>query len=126
VDFDALYAILAVVARTPNGLITYGQLSQQYLAATGVDLPPHGSWDAPLGQLNTMLHAAGWPPLSAVVVLQTRDGGFGEPGGGFWESSPNIPPRPADPDVRTALWGQLLQQVYDAPWPATMPTAPPM
>jgi len=94
VDFEALYAILAAVARNRNnGLLTYGQLSQQYLAATGDWHEPHGSWDAPLGQLNQMLNAVRWPPLSAVVVLQTPDGGFGEPGGGFWESSPNIPAR---------------------------------
>lgn len=124
-NFDALYAILADVARD-QGLLTYGELSNSYLAATGDWHEPHGSWDAPLGQLNVMLHGVQWPPLSSVVVLQTRDGGHGEPGGGFWESSPNIPARPADALSRTAVWGQLLNEVYeDVTWPATIPTAPP-
>ena len=125
-DFEALYAILAAVARSnPNdGLLTYSQLSQRYFDATQDWHEPYGSCDAPLGQLNRILHAVSWPPLSAVVVLKTRDGGFGEPGGGFWESSPNIPARPADALARTAEWGRLLNQVYAVIWPATIPTAP--
>jgi hypothetical protein len=120
VNFDALYAILAEVARN-HGQLTYGQLSQRYFDATGDWHEPHGSWDAPLGQLNQMLHAVRWPALSAVVVLQATN----EPGGGFWESSPNIPPAPANALARTALYGQILTQVYAARWPVTLPTSPP-
>ena len=124
-DFDAIYTILAAIAR--NGtLLTYGGLSASYHEATGDWHEPHGSWDEPLGQLNQMLYAAGWPALSAVVVLQANGGGFGEPGGGFWESSPNVPARPANADARTAQWGQLLNAVYAANWPNVMPTTPPV
>ena len=123
-NFDAIYAVLAAVARD-EGLLTYGDLSNRYLEATGDWHEPHGSWDEPLGQLNQMLNAIGWPPLSAVVVLQARDGGYGEPGGGFWESSPNIPARPAAAVDRTGQWSGLLNGVYAADWPAGMPTTPP-
>jgi hypothetical protein len=120
VNLDDLYAVLADVARN-RSLITYGQLSQRYYDATTHWLEPHGSWDVPLGQLNRTLHVIQWPPLSAVVVLHES----GEPGGGFWESSPNIPPRPSDALDRTALWARILNEVYAAHWPATLPTAPP-
>jgi hypothetical protein len=124
-DFDAIYMILAAIAR--NGiLLTYGGLSTRYYETTGDWHEPHGSWDEPLGQLNQMLHSAGWPALSAVVVLQSKVAEFGEPGGGFWESSPNIPARPTNADRRTAQWGQLLNMVYEADWPNTIPTTPPM
>lgn len=124
-NFDAIYAVLAAVARDAT-LLTYGDLSNRYRDETGDWHEPHGSWDVPLGQLNQMLDASGWPPLSAVVVLRAGGGGFGEPGGGFWESSPNIPARPADADTRTAQWGQLLNEVYEADWPTAMPTTPPV
>jgi len=64
-----------------------------------------------LGQLNQMLHAAGWPPRSAGVALQAT----GEPRGGFWESSPNVPPAPSNSLARTGLYGQILAQVQAAP-----------
>ena len=119
-DYEALYAILADVARR-RGQLTYGQLSQRYHDDTEDWHEPHGSWDFPLGELNRVLHAVGWPPLSAVVVLQ----GTGEPGGRFWESSPNIPPRPSDGLTRTTLYAQVLAQVHAAHWPVAIPTAPP-
>jgi hypothetical protein len=119
VDFDALYVILAVVAH--HDQLTYSELSHRYYDATQDWHEPHGSWDEPLGQLNQMLHAVHWPPLSAVVVLQ----GTGGPGGGFWESSPNIPAQPADDVQRIALYAQILGQVHAAPWPAAFPQAPP-
>jgi hypothetical protein len=125
VNFDALYTILASVARD-HGLLTYTELSQCYHTATGDWHEPHGSWDVPLGQLNLMLHGFSWPPLSAVVVLQADGGGHGEPGGGFWQSSPNIPARPANALARTTTWGQLLNDVYAAAWPGAIPTAPPV
>jgi len=120
IDLDALYAVLVPVARRQSQL-TYAELSQAYYDRTQDWHEPHGTWDIPLGQLNQMLHAVRWPPLSAVVVLQdTR-----EPGGGFWESSPNIPARPADDLARIALYGQILRRVHEARWPDTMPLAPP-
>src|SRR5438034_1114873 len=114
IDLENLYAVLAPVARRrPGGQIFYSDLSQQYFDRTNEWYEPHGSWDYPLGDLNRMLHTVGWPPLSAVVVLKDD----GEPGGLFWESSPNIPRRPADPVARIALYGQILGQVHEAPWP---------
>lgn len=120
IDLEDLYAILAAVARN-QGQITYGQLSQRYYDRTQDWHEPHGSWDEPLGELNRILHAVRWPPLSAVVVLQD----VGEPGGRFWESSPNIPARPADDVARIARYGQILRQVHEADWPAAIPNAPP-
>ena len=119
-----LYTVLAPVA-SGQSLMTYGGLSQAYLRLTGQAYPPHLSWDQPLGDLNKQLDARGWPPLSAVVVLQDSAGGFGEPGGGFWESCPSIPRAPTSPTQRTSLWLDFLRKVYAAPWPATIPTTPP-
>jgi len=108
---DEMYAILADVAR--NGRqITYGQLSDTYYARTGDWHEPHGSWDEPLGELNRVLHAVRWPPLSAVVILNNDNK---EPGGRFWQSSPNIPRRPTDGIARIALYSQILKQVHNAP-----------
>ena len=120
IDLDDLYAVLVPVARR-QGQMTYAQLSQAYYDRTQDWHEPHGSWDTPLGELNRMLHAVRWPPPSAVVVLQD----VGEPGGGFWESSPNVPPRPADEIARIALYGRILRQVHEANWPDTIPLAPP-
>lgn len=121
IDLEDLYAILAEVARN-HGQVTYGQLSHRYYDRTQDWHEPHGSWDEPLGELNRILHAVHWPPLSAVVVLQDNR----EPGGRFWESSPNIPARPADDIARIILYGQLLGQVHQALWPAVIPITPPL
>jgi hypothetical protein len=121
IDLEVLYSILAEVARN-QGQITYGQLSQRYLDLTQDWHEPHGSWDAPLGQLNQLLDTIRWPPLSAVVVLQD----IREPGGRFWESCPNIPARPSNDIERIALYGRLLGDVHSARWPETIPTAPPV
>jgi hypothetical protein len=120
IDLEHLYAVLMPIARN-RGQMTYLQLSHGYYGRTHDWHEPHGSWDNPLGELNRILHAVHWPALSAVVVLQDER----EPGGRFWESSPNIPPRPNDPVARIALYGQILGQVHAAPWPNTIPTAPP-
>jgi hypothetical protein len=124
IDLEHLYSILASVARQEGaslGQITYSDLSQAYLDRTGEWHEPHGSWDQPLGDLNLMLHALRWPPLSAVVVL--KDGG--EPGGLFWESCPSIPPRHPDEVTRIAMYSRILERVLGAPWPEVIPTAPP-
>lgn len=123
-NYEAIYAILAEVARN-QGQLTYTDLSRRYYGATGDWLEPHGSWDVPLGQLNQMLHDVKWPALSAVVVLQAQGGGCGEVGGGFWESSPNVPARPANNWNRIELYVEILAEVHATPWPATIPIAPP-
>ena len=123
-NFDALYTILTEVAHD-HGLLTYTELSSRYLAATGDWRGPRGGWDGPLGQINQMLYGFLWPPLSAVVVLRADGGGHGEPGGMFWQSSPNIPARPANALNRTGTWGQLLNDAYAASWPGAIPTAQP-
>jgi hypothetical protein len=119
-NLPILYHILASISGQRE-LLTYGDLSRAYHDATGEWHEPHRSWDQPLGQLNTQLCEAGWPPLSAVVVLQSPDGAFGEPGAGFWQSSPNVPARPANPTDRTVMWAGLLEQVHRSQWPATLP-----
>lgn len=120
INLDDMYAVLVPVARS-KGQITYGDLSQRYFERTQEFHEPHGSWDEPLGKLNQVLHAVQWPPLSGVVVLQDTK----EPGGGFWESSPNVPRRPANEIARIGLYGQILRPVHDANWPDTIPVAPP-
>jgi hypothetical protein len=116
-----VYAILINVARNHDQL-TYGDLSRKYYERTGDWHEPHGSWDLPLGELNRLLHTVSWPPLSAVVVLNDDNR---EPGGQFWESSPNIPRRPTDEIARISIYGQILGQVHNVPWSANIPIAPP-
>ncbi len=120
-DFDAIYAVLAEVARR-GAQLTYGDLSRAYHQATGDWHEPHGSWDNPLGELNQRLERLGWPALSGVVVLD----GVGEPGGGFWGGSPNVPRRPVNDVARIAEYGRIMRDVYAAPWPEQFPTAPPI
>jgi hypothetical protein len=119
-ELEVLYTILADIARTQN-IITYGQLSQEYCDRTGEWHEPHGTWDEPLGELNRLVYRFGWPAISSVVVLQDSH----EPGGKYWGSSPNVPARPSNQVARIALYGQLLSAVHAAPWPVTIPTAPP-
>jgi hypothetical protein len=118
-DIDALYAILADVARQGRQ-ITYTELSHAYAAVKGKWHEPHGSWDDPLGELNRSLDSLGWPALSAVVVLQATR----EPGGRFWGCSPNVPQRPRHADARKELYQQIRADVHAAPWPATFRSCP--
>ena len=120
INLDDLYAVLAPIARN-QGQMTYSDLSQAYYTRTHDWHEPHGSWDAPLGLLNRTLNTIRWPPLSAVVV----NGETREPGPGFWEDSPNVPARPTNDIDRIAVYSRLLRQVHAAPWPPTMPLAPP-
>lgn len=115
-----LYAVLARVANN-KGQLTYGDLSRRYFERTQEAHEPHGTWDEPLGELNRIVDEVGWPAISAVVVLEDTK----EPGGKFWGSSPNVPTRPRDEVERIALYGHLLGQVHAAPWPESIPTAPP-
>lgn len=113
---DTVYSILTDTAKMEIQ-ITYGELSQKYFDREQEWHDPHGSWDEPLGELNRLLHDAGLPPLSSVVVMQETK----EPGGGFWESSPNVPRRPAQEIARIAAYSRLLKTVYAATWPDTVP-----
>ena len=128
-NLDAIYEVLAEEARQGKtaghrGQMYYSDLSDRYYKKTGDWHEPHGSWDDPLGELNRILHCVGWPALSAVVVLGSGDH-KGEPGGGFWESSPNVPARPSNDIDRVTLYSRILRDVLDRPWPETTPLAPP-
>ncbi len=115
-NLDDLYLVLRqwAAGRKPQ---TYTQLSQAYQAQTGDWFEPHGSWDTPLGTLNNRLHAIGAPALSALVVLQASK----EPGGLFWASAPNVPPRPKNDVVRLAEWSRIVKDVLAYPWPSVLP-----
>jgi len=52
VDLNHLYAVLRSWA-TNKGQQTYSELSKQYEARTGMRFTPHGTWDRPLGDVNT-------------------------------------------------------------------------
>ena len=115
-DLDAIYSALRVSALAAETR-TYTQLSQDYQALTGVWFEPHGSWDAALGELNRRLHAAGAPALLALVVLKASN----EPGGVFWGSAPNVPPRPKSDLARVAEWSRIVKTVHAHAWPAALP-----
>jgi hypothetical protein len=115
-DLHVLYLVLVSWAKAKKHR-TYSDLSHDYLAATGVWFEPHGSWDAPLGELNRHLHGVKAPPLSAVVTKKDT----GEPGGLFWGSAPSVPARPKNALNRTAEWSKLLSAVFRHPWPRMLP-----
>jgi NAD(P)-dependent dehydrogenase (short-subunit alcohol dehydrogenase family) len=71
--------------------------------------------------LEADLAAPDLPALSGVVVLD----GLGEPGGGFWGGSPNVPRRPANDVARIAEYGRIMRGVYAAPWPEQFPLGAP-
>ena len=114
---DDIYAILRgwAIAKTID---TYTSLSHAYKARTGDWFEPHGTWDAPLGELNRRLqsriHA---PALSALVVLKSG----GEPGGLFWGCAPNVPARPSTDIQRLAEWSKIVATVHAFPWPRALP-----
>ena len=96
---------------------TYKQLSLDYHTRTGEWFEPHGSWEAPLGELNNLLALAGAPALSALVVLQDTK----EPGDGFWGCASNVPSRPKKDIDRLAEWSRIVSDVIKFQWPATLP-----
>src|SRR4051794_29538174 len=77
IDLDALYAVLAPVARNQTWIF-YSDVSQQYLERTGHWHEPHGSWDESLGQLNQALNSLRWPPVGGrcpqVRIARARNG----------------------------------------------------
>jgi hypothetical protein len=116
-NLDDVYVILRAWAFS-KGRKTYGELSAEYHTRTGDWFEPHGSWDAPLGDLNKHLHArVGAPALSALVVLKLH----GEPGAAFWGSAPSVPSRPRTDIERLAQWARIVQEVHDYTWPAALP-----
>lgn len=115
-DLNHVYAVLRqwALAGTPRA---YSQLSHDYHTRTGVWFEPHGSWDAPLGELNNHLATVGAPALSALVILH----GENEPGSGFWGCAPNVPHRPRDDIQRLTEWNQIVQAIFAHNWPAVLP-----
>lgn len=115
-NIDDLYVILRgwAVAKKYG---TYLSLSKEYEARTHEWFEPHGSWDAPLGNLNLHLHEHGAPALSALVVVGEK----GEPGGGFWGSAPSVPSRPKKDLDRVAAWSEIVKKVHAYPWPPSLP-----
>lgn len=120
-DIDELYAVLRDWA-VASSYDTYTALSHAYRARTGDWHEPHGSWDAPLGELNRRIHVSlRGPALSALVVLRREDGSKGQPGGKFWASAPNVPSRPSTEMQRLAEWSRIVKEVHAFPWPQALP-----
>lgn len=97
---------------------TYSDLSREYEVKTGEWHEPHGSWDIPLGELNTRLASAGAPALSALVILKTAN----EPGAGFWGCASNAPARPTSELARLEVWQDVVHQIREYQWPASLPS----
>lgn len=115
-DIDHVYAVLRqwAAAGKPQ---PYTQLSHDYHARTANWFEPHGSWDVPLGELNSHLAAVGAPALSALVILQGKN----EPGAGFWGCAPNVPHRPRNDIQRLTEWSRIVQVVIGFNWPPVLP-----
>lgn len=96
---------------------THSQLSHDYHSLTGVWFEPHGSWDAPLGELNNRLVSINAPALSALVILQATK----EPGAGFWGCASNVPSRPRNDIDRLDKWSRIVKEVITYRWPLVLP-----
>ena len=117
-DVGHLYAVLRQWVAAGNARPqTYTQLSHDYHDRTGEWFEPHGSWDAPLGELNNILAAAGAPALSALVILNETK----EPGDRFWGCAPNVPPRPKKEIDRLTEWSRIVADIGKFNWPASLP-----
>lgn len=122
-DVNLVYVILRAWAESRRSVRSYTDLSTSYRdAAGGVWFEPHGSWDHPLGSMNRRLATIGAPALSALVTLQSTN----EPGGQFWGSAPNVPPRPKTNQACTAEWVRIVQSIeaFRGRWPPALPPAP--
>ena len=97
IDTAILYAILREVAVSRRQPFHYSDLSVAYQQRTGDWHEPHGTWDEPLGVINTLAynHVPKLPPLSAVVTTKPDSPHEQpEPGARFWGSSPGVPSKP--------------------------------
>jgi hypothetical protein len=115
-NLDDIYAILRRWATAGNPQ-SYGDLSRAYQARTGNWFEPHGTWDAPLGELDNRLANVEAPALSALVILQEAN----EPGAGSWGCAPNVPNRPVNDIDRIAVWTDIVTAVRNYPWPEALP-----
>jgi hypothetical protein len=115
-DIDQVYAVLRQWAADGKPQ-TYGDLSRDYHARTGHWFEPHGSWDAPLGDLNKHLASVGLPALSALVILHDAN----EPGAGFWGCAPTVPHRPRNDIQRITEWDRIVKTVIAQSWPPVLP-----
>lgn len=115
-DIDHIFEVLRqwAAAEKPQ---TYSQLSHDYHARTGDWFEPHGSWDAPLRELNNRLASIKAPALSALVILQATN----EPGDGFWGCASNVPSRPRKDIDRLAEWSRIVKAVIAYRWPSVLP-----
>jgi hypothetical protein len=71
--------------------------------------------------MNDRLARHNLPAISALVVLRTKNGDKGEPGGGFWGCAPNVPPRPKSDVARAGEWAKIMKAVLATKWPAKLP-----
>ncbi len=131
VDLRVLYRILRLVAlRLLNlsmpGFISYTELSEQYLAATGVWIEPHGGWDDALAEIDRRcvgLFGEGFRPVLSVIVV--HHGGDRRPGAGFWniqtaDGREVTPPRRSERE-----WVAMCNAVYAYQWPEGLDDLPP-
>lgn len=117
-DLQAIYSILRKWAK--NGIHevdTYSHLAQEYRDTVKENIDPHTELNVALGMINRRLAIIGAPPISALVVKKST----GEPGGGFWGCSSNVPARPSNKDERSATWASLVKEVISYDWPSTLP-----
>lgn len=111
ISIETIYEILIKWANN-NTAKTYTDLSSEYQEKTGIWLEPHGSWDKPLGELANILFDAGYPPLTALVVLKGKN----EPGNDFWGCAPNVPKRPKNENERLTEWIRMTNDCYSCTW----------
>lgn len=111
-NIKQIYTVLRqwTAAKRPN---TYTQLSHDYQLRTGIYFEPHGSWDAPLGEINRLLSSNAAPAISALVILKETK----EPGAAFWGCAPNVPARPRTDIERLTAWSRIVTEVIEFTWP---------
>lgn len=115
-DLNIVYKILTNWAKN-KGPRYYTDLSEDYEKITGRWFEPHGSWAAPLGEINIRLSEIGAPAISALVFLKEKD----EPGAKFWGCAKNVPKRPKDDTERLVVVFKIVKQVEGYDWPNELP-----
>lgn len=125
-DIQILYRILVSTARRHNTMF-YEDVSTAYERETGIWYHFHGTWDEPLGEINTILsqQQPRLPALSAVVVKKPGPGVMEQPlpGGRFWGCCVTVPERPRSRDRQIEVWSGILNEVYAIVWPDELPRA---